>query len=139
MKVKNTGKKVIGFGSLVLPPDAVAELPAGYDPSHPTVRFYIDKGWLAPCGEAVPVDPADAKVDLPDVAGDSANATALTGEEKEAAQKKANVEEKIKSLSQLNLEQLRGEAFALGVDCVETDTKKAIAQKIAEKLKADLG
>jgi len=125
MRVKNTGKKVIGFGSLVLPPDDVAELPEGYGPSHPTVRFYIDKGWLAPCGEAVPVDSADAKVDLADVAGNS-------------AQKEANVEEKIKSLSQMNLEQLRGEAFALGVDCTETDTKKAIAQKIAEKLKADL-
>jgi len=123
MLVKNIGKKCIGFGSLVLPPDAVGTLPAGYGSEHPTVKFYISKKWLAPVnGETKPAEPP-----------------ALTEEEKAASQKKAEIEEKIRSLSRMNLEQLRGEAFALGVNFVETDTKNMITQKITEKLQAELG
>ena len=52
MFAKNTGKKIIGFGDLILLPDEVSKLPNGYDENHPTVKFYISKGLLAKASSA---------------------------------------------------------------------------------------
>ena len=147
MLVKNTGQKAIGFGTLVLPPDAVNTLPEGYGPEHPTVKFYLSKKWLvevtdevsAKEPEHVPgmteeekVIPESAQNEPPD----------LTEEEKAemeaAAQKKAEINAKINAIGRMNLEQLRTEATSLGLEWAVNDTKSVIQQKIAEKLQAEL-
>lgn len=46
MFVKNTGAKVIGFGSMLVLPGETRDLPAGYDKDHPVIKFYIEKGFL---------------------------------------------------------------------------------------------
>jgi hypothetical protein len=60
MLIKNIGKKCIGFGALVLTPDAVGALPGGYSLDHPTVKFYLEKGWIAPVKGGGP-GPAEQK------------------------------------------------------------------------------
>ena len=112
MLVKNTGKKCIGFGSLILTPDAVGELPEGYSAEHPTVKFYIDKKWLEEVKEdsTAPITPPD--------------------ENKSA-------DAKIKSLNRLNLELLRNEADTLGIEWADDNTKAQIIAKITEKLSSE--
>lgn len=61
MYVKNTGKKCIGFGSVIILPDEVKELPAGFDANHPTVKFYIAKKWLTPEADAGELKPKAQK------------------------------------------------------------------------------
>ena len=46
MFVKNTGQKCIGLGDVTILPDETKELPKGYGENHPTVKFYLAKGWL---------------------------------------------------------------------------------------------
>ena len=46
MFVKNTGAKIIGFGTEYLVPGDSGELPKGYGETHPTIKYYIAKGWL---------------------------------------------------------------------------------------------
>ena len=138
MRVQNLGKKVIGFGSVILPPDAVDTLPVGYGPDHPVIKFYISRGWLKELkGNAQPAPPAPPPVTPP---------AELTEEEKAAkaaadaaAAKKAELDAKIKNIGKLNLEPLRGEAFALGIEWTEGDTKAVLVQKITEKLTAEMG
>ena len=136
MLVKNIGKKTIGFGAEYILPDQTKELPVGYGETHPTVEYYFKRNYLVKVdAESV----ADGETN-PGGGSDTPGAgVELTEEEKVAAQKKAEIDAKIEALAKMNLEQLRGEAFALGVECAESDTKKMIAQKITEKLQTELG
>ena len=62
MFAKNTCQKAIGFGSLILLPDETKELPAGFDENHPSVKFFLARGWLTakPVKAAKPAKPAKA-------------------------------------------------------------------------------
>jgi len=130
MKVKNTGKKILGFGSLVLLPDEVGELPKGYGLANPTVNFYLKKGYLTEVTDngATPEEGESASND----SGDDE-----TGETEAAAQKKAAVDAKIKSLDRMGLDTLRKEAVALGVVYADEDTKEVLRKKIADKLQGE--
>jgi hypothetical protein len=137
MVVQNTGKKCIGFGVIVLPPDGVGTLPEGFGPDHPTVSFYISKKWLTVLAENN-TPPQTAPVTHP-AAPPQDPPPELTEEEKVAAQKKAEIDAKVKAFGRLNLEPLRVEATTLGVAWAETDTKNILLQKITEKLQAEMG
>ena len=117
MIVKNTGKKTIGFGELVLPPDAESALPEGYGPDHPTVVFYVNKKWLT-------------EISVPGSGAGSASGPAMMP---------AGITTKIRGLGKMNLDPLRTEASALGVEWAEDDTKATLVQKITEKLLAGAG
>ena len=147
MLVKNNGQKIIGFGSVHILPGETKMLPEGYDESHPTVAYYLLRGYLVKVDASRP--PAqDVKVpDNPGVPGsDTGDPNAktdpggveLTDEEKAAAAKIAEIEAKIKAVGKMNLEPLRGEAFALGIEWKEEDTKAILVQKITEKLQAEI-
>ena len=127
MLVQNIGKKVIGFGAVALPPDAVGTLPAGYGPEHPVVKFYLDKKWIKEVKGGKSVAP---KVDTPPE-------PELTEEEKAKMAKKAELAAKIKAVGKLNLEPLRVEATNLDIEWTESDTKAVLAQKITEYLQAN--
>ena len=122
--VKNTSIKPMGFGSFILAPDAVGELPGGYGLKHPAVSFYLEKGWLTQVERAEEQPTAETPP------------PGLPAEET-AAKKKAETAAKIGALDRMNLEELRKEATAVGVEWVDGDTKKVIAQKITEKLQAE--
>ena len=62
MFVKNTGAKIIGFGTEYLVPGDSGELPKGYGETHPTIKYYIAKGWLTVINEKVD-KPAEPKKD----------------------------------------------------------------------------
>jgi len=143
MQVKNTGKKCIGFGTVVLAPDAVGTLPDGYGADHPTVKYLMDKKWLTPVkgGKAAPAnDPPPqtppANDPPPELTEEEKAAKAAEDAENEW---KAGIAAKIKEVGKMNLEPLRGEAFALGIEWVESDTKAILVQKITEKLQAEMG
>jgi hypothetical protein len=147
MFVKNTGKKTIGFGSYVLTPDAVGELPVGYGPEHPTVAFYLSKGWLTsvelvdgvasqvPQPSPDPLTPSD-QLELTEE--EKAEALALVNKVRIAAfGNPEDVTAKIKSLDRMNLDPLRYEAAALSVEWSELDTKAVLIKKITEKLQGE--
>jgi hypothetical protein len=115
MFYKNIGKKVMGFGSLTLLPDEVKELPDGFNEKHPTVKFYIAKGWLKPAEN--PKDKAEAK--------------------KAAAAKKKDVDARVKALDKMTEAEIKAEAEKLGVELTEEDTADIIKGKVAEKIKAE--
>ena len=133
MLVKNTGQKTIGFGALVLPPDAVDTLPTGFDAKHPTVQFYLSKGWLTEVKEKDNTPPpANLPQDPPPELTEEQKAAAET-----AAQKAAEIDAKLKAIARMTLEQLRVEATNLGVEWIGTDTRAVLIQKITENLQAD--
>ena len=152
MRVKNTGAKTIGLGGIVLPPDAVGDLPEGFGESHPTVGYYLGKKWLTPVnggGEGAPAETDDGeqavegkmpvnegKEGAPAETGDGEQAEGKTPEEK-----KAEADARIRAVNggKMNIEALRGEASALGVEWSEADTKAVLANKITEKLRTEMG
>ena len=137
MLVKNAGKKTIGFGALVLPPDAVDTLPEGYGADHPTVKFYLAKKWLVEVkGGKAPTDETPPPITPPELTPEQ---IAAKQAEEAVAAKRAEIDAKIKSIGRMNLEPLRGEAFALGIEWTEDDTKATLVQKITEKLQAEMG
>ena len=147
----------MGFDKIVILPDETKELPAGFGPDHPTVKFFLLKKWLvqaeAPSSNPWQLTPeqeaAKAAADAEKAAAKAANDAAVKAAEdaakakaaedaaKAAAQKKADADAKIASLARMNLEELRKEAAAAGVAYAEADTKAVIAQKITEKLQAE--
>jgi len=148
MFVKNTSNKPMGFGAVVILPDEIKELPKGFGPDHPTVKFFLLKNWLVQVDEAQVSDPwqltpeqkaakaaADAEKAAAKAAAEAEAAKAKALEE--AARKKAELDVKVAALGKMNLEELRKEAAAAGIACADGDTKAVIAQKIAEKLQAE--
>jgi hypothetical protein len=125
-------------------PDNISELPEGFGPQHPTVKFFLGKGWLVPVDkDAKAPDPIPGLT--PEKVTPENTTTELTQEEaaakaaeEAAAIKKAETEARIKALDRMNLEALRNEAAAVGVEWADGDTKAMIAQKITEKLQAEL-
>ena len=118
MYVKNTGSKVIGFGSIFIVPGESGELPGEFDKDHPTIKFYIEKGWLTEINE-----PEEGAVNV--------------NEDAEKAHDPSNEQGSRKSLSQMNLTELRAEATTLGIEFEETDTKAVLLQKIRENNQAE--
>jgi len=110
MLVKNTSKKIIGFGNFVLLQNSTGELPVGYDETHPTIKYYLQKGWL----KAVNVNTAA-----------------------EPKNEDSDVDKKIKEIAKMNLESLRAETTALGVEFTEADTRAILIDKITAKLKTE--
>lgn len=125
MFVKNTSEKTIGFGSLILLPGASDTLPTGFDEKHPTVKFYIERGWLTPT-----IAPATQETP-------PNSPPALSDEEKAAQDKAAELDKKIKALNSMNLDPLRTLATELGIEFTPTDTKDTLKQKITEKYQAE--
>ena len=150
MLVKNTGKKIIGMGAVYVAPNEKIELPEGYGPEHPTIKFYLAKKWLTPVKEKaaqVTEDDADDEETTDETTGDE-NAEPATNQAPPQtpvqvtippAPQASPIDSKIKAISKMNLEQLRGEAFNLGVEWAESDTKEMIRQKITEKLQTEVG
>lgn len=133
MLYKNTGKKVLGFGTLVMPPDAVETLPAGYDENHPTVKFLIDRKWLTVVkGGKAATPPAEPPPELTEE--EKAAAAAKT----ESDAKRAAIDTKIKAVARMNRDQLNAEAAALGVEFAESDNNDQRKAKLTEKLQADM-
>ena len=135
MLVKNTGKKCIGFGALVLLPDAVDTLPDGYGPEHPVVKFFISKKWLT----VIKGKTAPAPADPPPQNPPPVDPFSVPTEEEAEAARKAGIAAKIKEVGKMNLEPLRVEATALGIEWTAADTKAVLAKKITEKLTAEMG
>ena len=110
MFVKNSSKKVMGFGKTVILPGESGELPEGFDESHPTVNFYFAKGWLEKAGRE------NATADAP------------------AESTPADADAEIKQLARMNLEPLREKAAELGLEWSESDTRAKLVALITEKL-----
>jgi hypothetical protein len=143
MFAKNTGPKVIGFGSLILAPGESNELPEGFDQRHPTIRFYIEKGWLTP-----PFSGSEQEAAAPQsTPGETTEEEERVERERLAAEEQARkvaeaqkAEEfaaKLKALAVMKLVQLQEEAKSLGIEFEESDTKQVLAQKIIDKYQAE--
>ena len=68
MFVKNTGQKCIGLGAVTILPDETKELPVGYSEKHPTVKFYLAKGWPIPAETPTAATSKKAEVAKPKAA-----------------------------------------------------------------------
>jgi len=125
MFVKNTSPKVLGFGKMMLLPDAVDNLPEGFDKSHPTIKFYFARKWLA---EATP-DEAAKPEPQPEP-----ELTEAEKAELEALNKADALEKELKALKGMNKAQLQTKATELGVEFKEDETNAVLADKISAKL-----
>jgi hypothetical protein len=136
MKVKNISGKVVGFGNTHILPGEVGELPQGYSESHPVVKFYLEKKFLA----SVNYIPEETEADI--AARAAAASAALEAEAKAKAEAleaeaKEALEQKVKSLEALKLEELQILAGELGVEFAPTDTKAILKQKITDAYQSE--
>jgi hypothetical protein len=116
MIVKNIGKKTIGFGTLVLPPDAKDVLPDGFGKEHPTVSFYFKKGWIEE------VDGGGIDNPLHDL---TAQSIQLPADPPGGDNGGGN-----KSVDRMSLEELKTLASEMGIEVLESDTRKPLIEKI---------
>jgi hypothetical protein len=121
MKVKNCHTTSIGFGTLSVLPDTVAELPREFTADHPVIKFYIGKKWIEIIGGAPAKKAAAKSVNVGvDISG--------AGETKQTAE--------AKSVDKMKLEELRSAASELGIEYGEDDTRQVLIDKI-KAAKAD--
>jgi len=112
MTIKNTGKKILGFGKLAILPGEIGVLPEGFDANHPTVAYYIKKKWI------------EETEDAP--GGEDAEATDA-----------ADLEKEIRAVKNMNLEALKAKARELGFEFGDTVTKAVLIEKITAVLTAE--
>ena len=62
LTVKNISTKIIGFGIEHILPDQTVTLPKEYNENHPTIKFYLDRGWLAKSSEGGVLVPQGAEL-----------------------------------------------------------------------------
>jgi hypothetical protein len=136
MFVQNTSAKPIGFVGGFIMPGKTGELPKGYGENHPTIQFYLKKGWLTKI-DALPAD-TPAEQEAP------AKAPELTEEEKAEREamklamiKEAELQKQIKERGKMNKEKLCAKADELGIDFAETDTNAVLIEKITAGLRAE--
>ena len=134
MFVKNTCKKAIGFGDLVLLPDESGQLPKGYDENHELVKFYIAKGWLEKA-KGKKTEPTPTTTQEPELTEEEK--AVIEAAEKAAAEKTAAIEAEIKEIEKMNLAPLQEKATELGIEWVAADTKAVLIEKITAKLKEE--
>ena len=134
MLAKNTGAKVIGFGSLILLPGETHELPEGFDTNHPTVKYYLSKGFIMEADGN-----AEAKSEASEEDRLAAEEKTKVEAEEIAKQqaKAAEIEQKIKALGAMKLEELQAVATSLEITFTSSDTKSVLAQKITEKYETE--
>ena len=111
MLVRNASVKTLGFGDKYIVPGEVGELPKGFGKQHPTVNYFLSKGWL----------------------------TIVEAKKKSSKEsdKKVTIEEKLDKLSKMQLVHLREEANNLGIEFNDADTEEVLVEKITAKLKAE--
>ena len=73
LTVKNTSTKIIGFGIEPILPDQTVTLPKGYTESHPTIKFYLNRGWLTKSSNAGVLIPTGTSHDATDAGETSQN------------------------------------------------------------------
>ena len=106
MFVVNTSSKVIGFGETAVLPGSMVELMPPFTAEHPTVKFYLNKGFLT-----------------------ASNAGILTtGIPNATSTKKENLT--ARDVSRMNLPQLRETATNLNIEFVDADTRTILIDKI---------
>jgi len=117
MKVTNTGPKILGFGLLHIAPGETKELPAGFGAEHPTVKFFLGRGWLT--------QTSDGGVLVP--SGTTSGEDPPEGDLMQMPLTSRNV-------SRMRLEQLREVATNLELSWVEADTRAVLIEQITAKL-----
>ena len=127
MKIKNRHTTSIGFGTLSVLPDTVADLPREFTADHPVVKFYIGKNWIEVVGDASAKKKAAQSVNVGvDIAG-----TGETGAAVEAANETGvGNAPPGKNIDRMKLEELRAAASGLGIGHGEDDTRQTLIDKI---------
>ena len=119
----NTGPKTIGFGAERILPGETKALPAGFGESHPTVRFFMDRGWLAKTSAGGVLVPP----------GTAAASGAPQGESPENPQGEAPAPPlSRRALERMKLEELRELAAGKGLETNDGIAKAALVEMLAE-------
>ena len=131
LKVKNTSPKTIGLGGHPIQPNEVATLPEGFGLEHPTVDFFIRRGWLAKVTDGGIVVPHTVNgEDLPKSDDGESN----PGEKEEA---KNAIEEKIEALAKMDHDELRAEATRLGISFASNAGPDLLRQRITDRYREE--
>ena len=137
MKVMNTSPKVIGFGKKHLVQNEIGDLPNDFGPDHPTVKYFLRRGWITK------MDGASASVALPaDYDLDDNNTPPLTDDDTAGSndddagdgENQSPPQLTARDVQRMSLEGLRTEATRLEIDFSGSDTKAILIAKILEKL-----
>ena len=132
VKVINTSPKIIGLGGQPIQPNETAALPDGFGLEHPTVDFFIRRGWLTKVTDGGIVVPPSTKADdTPNVDGGENNP------DKEAAEKEAAISEKIDALAKMSHDELRAEATRLGINFATNAGPDLLRQRISDRYQED--
>jgi len=137
LKVKNTGPKVIGFGAMHILPGEVKELPPGFGADHPTVKFFIDRGWLTRASDGgVLLTGTTAEPPKP-----PANNDAPPTDNKTPSSDNSDSGDKIdvskltaRDVGRMNRDPLRALATQLEISFEEADTRATLITKISAAL-----
>ncbi|GHU52697.1 hypothetical protein AGMMS49975_09040 [Clostridia bacterium] len=148
MRVKNKYTSHIGFGTIRILPGETAELPRGYGADHPTVKFYISRGWLEIVGGKTEGEASSVTVnvgikplddDNGNTGGNGNEKTNSDNGEKEneedGGNATADVSKPDKPISRLNVDELKAYAKQLGLEFADTDTRNMLIDKINAALK----
>ena len=133
IKVTNTGSKTIGLGGQPIHPNDTATLPEGFGLEHPTVDFFIRRGWLAKVTDGGIVVPHTVKGEgLPKADGDESKPS-VEGEAKNT------VDEKIEALAKMDHDGLRAEATRLGINFASNAGPDLLRQRITDRYREESG
>ena len=121
IKVKNTGPKIIGLGSLIVNPDENAPLPEGFGTDHPTVKFFFARGWLERVTENGIVIPPNVQIDKSDDEDDI---------KKDSSDNDKPLELSRRDIERLNLEGLRELATKRNLEFASNATRSTLIELI---------
>ena len=142
LTVKNTSPKIIGFGIEHILPGEVKTLPEGYNDTHPTIKFYLDRGWLTKASEGGVLVPQGAEfgekfeeiaVDrgIPIVGGLDTEENSLVDEgDEEKASDEVQGNPSKRTLNRMRIEELEALAAERKLQVPENCPKDAIVKLI---------
>ena len=145
LTVKNISAKIIGLGIERILPGQTVALPKEYGESHPTIKFYLDRGWLAKSSGGGVLVPNDAKLDggqamPPEAGGDKAPEKNESDGDGDKAPEKNESGQKIPSkrdLSRMKLEELTKLAGEKGLQVSFNSTKDAVAELLIASFESE--
>ena len=136
LTVKNTSPKIIGFGIEHILPGEVKTLPEVYSETHPTIKFYLDRGWLTKASENGVLVPPEAK--LEEGLGNldvNNNPQADEGEEEQGGEEGQGNPSK-RNLDRMKIEELKALALERKLQVPDNCTKDAIVKIIIASFQA---
>ena len=136
LTVKNTSPKIIGFGIEHILPGEVKTLPEAYSEAHPTIKFYLDRGWLTKASESGILVPPGAKLEEGQGNLDINNNSQADEDDEEQNGEEGQGNPSKRTLDRMKIEDLKALALERKLQVPDNCTKDAIVKLIIASFQA---